>query len=211
MDEALTWGLQNERRVFGPELWDSHAQADCLVAFECIVRAAEEARKYSDDPGKQRAVLIRKSRNLFRDHLRRVYGVTKNKEGRRVRRVNVAYDSSELDDLASAGHEALVTHQEFALAAMDPAAVHAALREHFSDDAVRLFELVVTGLSSQAIGAELHLAPATVRKRWERLRPAMAHQIAEVAGLEEYYVARLLGARGRGRKSAGGGDKGRTE
>ena len=211
MDEALIWGLENERRVFGPELWDSHAQADCSVAFECLIRAAEEARRFSDNPEKQKAVLIRKARNLFRDHLRQVYGVTKNKEGKRVYRVRVAYDSSELDDAETAGHKALVTHDEFAQAAMDPAAVHAALREDFSDDEVRLFELIVTGMSSQAIGAELHLAAATVRKRWERLRPAIARRIAEVTGLEEYYVSRLLGARRRAAQPGCVGEDRRTK
>lgn len=201
MDEVLGWALENESRVFGRKLWRPYAESESLVAFECIVLAVEEAKAHSDEPERQKAIVCRKARNLLRDHLRRRFGLVRGKDGfRRFKYSEIPFgefgdDPPEAENRRCGLDDVLLQTEEYVGEGLDPVAVHAALRENFPPAQVRLFELTVAGLSSRAIGLELGLDAAAVRKRWQRVRPEIARCIAEVTGLEEAYVARLLGAR----------------
>ena len=200
MDEVLIWALENEPRVFGGTLGQLR-QNDSHAAFECVVLAAEEARKFVGDSKKQKAVLVRKTRNLYHDHLRRKYGVAKDEEGRRTYRFHVHYDSAWVSKVLDEERQAAPA-QGLSWEALHPKVVHEAIRRDFTADEVRLFELTVEGESSEAIGYEMNLTSSAVRKRMERLRPALASCIADASGLKTDYVLLLLGGRNKAGASA---------
>jgi len=198
LDEVLIWAVENEHMIFGHGLLARFAQRHSEEVFECLLLAVEEAKAQSTDIEKRKSVLIRKARNLFWDRLRRRYGVRAGSGGRVLRTEEITFSP---DDLAvqmlsteSAEHETLVRH--FTVGPQD---VRRALETRFSPEEVRMLELKLEGCSSTVVAAELGLSPSNVRKRLERLRPEIAQCIAEVTGLEPYFIERLLGARATAR------------
>lgn|GEM_PF-6854448 len=119
---------------------------------------------------RQKQILKRKARNLLIDCLRRSLPTATDEYGNPGFRFEVAYDSDKVDSILNESESPLMG-PDLSWESLDPEAMHAALRGRFTQEQIRLFELSVTGASSEAIGQKLALAATTVRKRWERLRP----------------------------------------
>ncbi|NLE74254.1 MAG: sigma-70 family RNA polymerase sigma factor [Actinobacteria bacterium] len=208
MRKLYIWAHSHEREVFGQTLAKSielHSEA----AMECMLQAAEAAMSSAPDLETQKRHLCRVAKSRFIDFLRHRYGTRRTREGKRV----LATGENPVDMSNSAaqqlGHSPSAEDQLFAANELrrqlpDPAVIRENLRQVHGDRDCTLFAMSMENRSSIEIGETLGMTPANVRKRWERIKPALAQTLATVLGWETdrvmYFLAQPNNPRRRLRK-----------
>ncbi len=196
----LVWALEREAQIFRGQAsyLDSHSE----LAFEALQKAAAEAAQ-GDFPLEQRTSVVRRRAPLrFIDALRKA-GVKAGRPGGRpaltlVQPTGGDQDRPGADPLESVANDDPEVDPVDRLLrgeAICPRCLFVLLRMRFSQTDVSMFEMYVEGSSWVEIGGMFGISPVTARKRWERLRPALAEFISALTALEPAFVERMLGRR----------------
>ncbi len=205
MRELYVWAHSHEREVFGNKLIDT-AELHSEAAMECMLQAAEAAIRSAPDFETQKRHLKRVARSRFIDYLRRHCGTRKTSAGRRELAVREELIDMSNDFAAQElGHSPSAEDQLFASAELrpqlsDPTVVWEKLRQAHGDRDYTLFAMSMENRSSREIGETLGMTAANVRKRWERIKPAMAQTLAATLDWDVERVMYFLSRPGHPRR-----------